>query len=156
MIFPLGSSIRSLGSALVVLGGLGCTLVGVLMATDPAQSRQPEAAGAVGVAVLAGALGLGLVAAGLRTGVFLTERGVTVREVLGSTTYPVDEIAAVTVGEQQHHLLPLTLFFPGLRLASGALVGARSLAVLSVIPGARRKAGRAAALIALHTGRPLT
>jgi hypothetical protein len=158
MIVQLPSSLRSLWSPVVVLVGLGFSLLGVAMVTvppDPGETRPTVISGLV-IGAFCILLGLPFIWGGARMGVFRDGDGVRVREILhGGHVYRSEEIAGFSMREEEHHTVPFMVIQPVIVLANGSEVWITSLATYRVIPGARRQVHAAARRMGKWTGKPV-
>jgi len=151
LIFSLPGSLRSLWAPVVVCVGLVFSLVGALTAAPVPGSGIDIAGLAIGAVATVG--GLVFAWGGLRMGVVRRGTGLRVREVVGGDTYETEQIQGFGVGEEEHHLVPLTIIYPTIRLVDGGEIQVTSLATFRVVPGARGQALRAAHRMAAWTGK---
>jgi hypothetical protein len=131
------------------VGGLVFFLIGLIVATDSSDI----ASVLIGLAV--GGLGLGFAYGGARTGVFMTQRGLTVREFFAVESYATESLRSLGIGEHEHETVPLMLVFPVIRLRDRD-VALSCLATYRFLPGASRQATRAAETMAKWTDKPVT
>lgn len=158
MIVQFPRSLRSLWSPVVVLVGLGFSLVGVAMLTvppDPGETRPTVISGLV-IGAFCILLGLPFIWGGARMGVFRDRDGVQVREIFHrGQAYRPEQITGFGIREQEHHSAPLMVIQPVIVLADGSEVWITSLATYRVIPGARRQVRAAARRMSKWTGKPV-
>ena len=158
MILSLGRSVRSLWSPVVMIVGLGFSMLGMVMVTMPAEPgvTRPTYFSSIAIGVVCALLGLPFVWGGARVGVFRTGDGLKVRQLFGTaTTYRADEIQGFTLGQEEHHSVPLMLIYPSIKLTNGSEVDITSLASYRLIPGARRQALNAICKMGQWTNRPV-
>lgn len=110
MILSLGRSVRSLWSPFVIICGLVFSLLGMVMVTMPAEPgvTRPTYVSGIVIGAVCALLGLPIMWGGARMGVFRTGDGVKVRQLFGTgITYHADEIQGFTLGQDEHHSVPL-------------------------------------------------